>query len=340
MVLLRRVAFVSVALLLGVVASFEGSAQGSTPDIALIDFPSTIKTTDAPTVGRVYFKDPGQDVVRAEFDVVRAERFEPFSLDVSNSVQTGGTLDFFEFKLASTTAQRVELALTLVDAQQLRSKPRRLSFEVLGTSNASPAQAPDSRLQASPTRLTFGAQLDAAAPAAQTLNVSARPSETFFWNARANVSWIQLRPASGSSATAVVVSVNVAGLTPGRHTGEIALVSDAFVNSPLIVPVILNVSAASPAFPTSDQATPSTPPTERVSATQLLLLTFVRVDFVTPLDWRTTLENGCLVHTNLSNGARVVRVTLSDGSQQAFSVPAQQRVAACGNAVLIDTRLP
>lgn len=61
------------------------------------------------------------------------------------------------------------------------------------------------------------------------------------WTAAADVSWIQLSPASGSQTAEVSVSIDTRGLSTGRYTGTITVTAPDAENSPQTAPVILNL---------------------------------------------------------------------------------------------------
>lgn len=74
------------------------------------------------------FQAPHGEIARAEFEVVEAERFEPFSV-VPKGVG-GQKQGSFPFGLHSGVPQQVTLRATLIDSAGRRSSPVSFSFEV------------------------------------------------------------------------------------------------------------------------------------------------------------------------------------------------------------------
>jgi parallel beta-helix repeat protein len=95
------------------------------PQITYLEFREWILAYGQPVEGKVSFKDPDGDIVQAEFAVVEAEDFEPFSFDPKVEGQTEGE---FTFSLSTTVVQDVTLELTLIDREGNRSDPWRFSF--------------------------------------------------------------------------------------------------------------------------------------------------------------------------------------------------------------------
>jgi TIR domain-containing protein len=98
------------------------------PQIVAINFPPAIGTGARNAVGTVQFQAPHDEIARAEFEVVEAERFEPFSV-VPRGVG-GQKTGSFSFGLHSGVPQLVTLRATLVDSAGRRSSPVSFSFEV------------------------------------------------------------------------------------------------------------------------------------------------------------------------------------------------------------------
>lgn len=111
----------AVALVVAVVA---GSAP-SRPEILAIEFPERIAADGSEVIGTVRFRDREGDIVLAEFKVIEAQAFEPFSFDPGVMGQKEGS---FPFAVFSLLPQRVTLELTLVDRLGHRSQPKRFSF--------------------------------------------------------------------------------------------------------------------------------------------------------------------------------------------------------------------
>jgi uncharacterized protein (TIGR03437 family) len=107
-------------------------------------------------------------------------------------------------------------------------------------------------LQVSPTTLTFAATQGAAAPAAQTLNLTSSSAAVINFTATAtstvgNTSWLRVEPASGTTPGSLRVSVDPAGLAAGTYNGVITINSTNASNPSVTVNVTMTVSA--PALP-------------------------------------------------------------------------------------------
>ncbi len=97
------------------------------PEIKAVNFPPVIVAGNRDTVGTVQFAAGQDDVAEARFEVIAAERFEPFTVrPPGGDVQQGS----FPFRIRSSTPQQVTLRATLIDAQGRRSRPVSFSFEV------------------------------------------------------------------------------------------------------------------------------------------------------------------------------------------------------------------
>ncbi|HET8677833.1 MAG TPA: hypothetical protein VFO63_18680, partial [Blastocatellia bacterium] len=67
---------------------------------------------------------------------------------------------------------------------------------------------------------------------------------TLNWTASDNATWLSVSPTSGTAPSAVTVSANIAGLTPGTYNGTITVTATGATNSPVGVPVTLTVNSA------------------------------------------------------------------------------------------------
>jgi len=177
-------------------------------------------------------------------------------------------------------------------------------------------QAP--RIEVEPESLSFQATEGESDPAAQTLRINNMGGGTLNWQASTDVPWLRLSATEGMNATEITVSVAIAGLAAGSYEGRITFSAAGFKSRS--VPVTLTLRAQ--------------PPT----AGELLVLQFEALEFVQASDWQRTLREGCVVYTNVSDEASVLRVTLPNGSVQEFEIPAGNEVIVCADVVHIDTR--
>jgi len=220
----------SVLLALSGLVLWASGQAGSAPQITLLDFPKEIKADGTPVSGFIFFKDPDGDVVRAEFLVVQATDFQPFSLDLKVKGAKEGVI---EFQISTKTPQRVVLRAVLVDEAGNRSAPWEFAFEAVG-----PAI-----LRVSPTSLSFSSEVGRN-PASQTVQITNAGTGTLNWNATADQPWINLNPASGTAPSTITVSLNAVSLAAGSYSGRITISAPEAQGSPTIVIVTLSLGAA------------------------------------------------------------------------------------------------
>ena len=99
----------------------------SPPEIEIIQFPPVIVAGGNDAVGTLQFSTGQDDVAEAEFAVVSAEKFEPFSVRPAVAGEKQGSISF---GIRSRVPQQITLQATLVDAKGRRSRPVSFSFEV------------------------------------------------------------------------------------------------------------------------------------------------------------------------------------------------------------------
>jgi subtilisin family serine protease len=178
-----------------------------------------------------------------------------------------------------------------------------------------------------PESLTFSITLPRGAQAVssvQTLSVRNAGGGTLVWEASTAVPWLELSPTSGTAPSAIAVRVvpeALSALEPRTHEGTITITSEDAVNSPVTVPVTLELQREEP-------------PVQG----ELVAIKFVALEFIEPGDWTRQLQDGCVVYTNISDGPSVVRLTLPGGTVQEFEIPLGNDVIICGDVVHIDTR--
>lgn len=101
--------------------------------------------------------------------------------------------------------------------------------------------APPPSLLVTPTSLAFVALTGQPAPAAQFISVANAGYGGFNYSVSANVSWITLSPASGTAPAAVSVTVNPSGLATGTYSGTVTVTASGISNSPISIPVSMEV---------------------------------------------------------------------------------------------------
>jgi uncharacterized protein (TIGR03437 family) len=125
-------------------------------------------------------------------------------------------------------------------------------------------------LTATPTALAFNYAPGAAAPASQTLSITAPSATQVSAAVSSGNSWLSVTPGNGTTPATFAVSVNTAGLTSGTLSGNIQITSSG--GSPLNIPVTLNVTSTVLTVPSTSltfNATVggSTPAAQSVSVT-------------------------------------------------------------------------
>ncbi|MBX9659750.1 MAG: choice-of-anchor D domain-containing protein [Nitrospiraceae bacterium] len=102
-------------------------------------------------------------------------------------------------------------------------------------------------LTRNPSVLSFSAVQNGSSPAAQSLTIANTGPGTLTWTASSNSAWLTLNNATSASGTnlgSVSIRVNPAGLSVGTHSGLITIVGTGAANSPQIVTVSFDVTAA------------------------------------------------------------------------------------------------
>lgn len=98
-------------------------------------------------------------------------------------------------------------------------------------------------LGASPASLEFTGEPDGAPPAGRSVRVDNVGDGSLSWTASPSRPWISASPSSGSQGASFTVTVDPAGLAAGRHEGRVEIASGEASNSPLFVPVGLELVA-------------------------------------------------------------------------------------------------
>jgi uncharacterized protein (TIGR03437 family) len=95
-------------------------------------------------------------------------------------------------------------------------------------------------LAPSPSSLIFTAQAGGSNPASQSINLSG--SAPMVFTVSSSPAWLSVSSASGTTPSTLVVTVNIAGMSQGSYQGLITVASGTAVNSPLTIPVTLNLT--------------------------------------------------------------------------------------------------
>jgi hypothetical protein len=101
------------------------------------------------------------------------------------------------------------------------------------------------QLTASPSSLTFNYTLGATAPTAQNLAVGSSGSALTYSVSASGGTWLSVSSNNGTTPGSVSVSVNTTGLGAGIYTASVSITANGAGNTPLIVPVSLNITSGS-----------------------------------------------------------------------------------------------
>jgi len=99
-------------------------------------------------------------------------------------------------------------------------------------------------ISATPASLSFDVQPGGSAPAAKTLSLASSGSPISFSLSTPGVNWLTLNPTSGTTPATISVGIAPQGLllAPGTYTGTIVVTATGAGNTPLNIPLTLNVS--------------------------------------------------------------------------------------------------
>jgi uncharacterized protein (TIGR03437 family) len=108
-------------------------------------------------------------------------------------------------------------------------------------------------ISANQSTLSFTQSSGGGAPAAQTVNLTSSLSQTdFFVTAYdGGLGWLSATVTQGKMSGTVTVSANGSNLTPGTYQGRVIVGQNFASNSPLIIPVTLQVTAGAISAPTT-----------------------------------------------------------------------------------------
>jgi uncharacterized protein (TIGR03437 family) len=95
-------------------------------------------------------------------------------------------------------------------------------------------------LAPSPMSLTFAAETGASNPASQSINLSGSAQLPF--TVVSTPAWLSVSAGSGTTPSTLMASVNIAGLSAGSYQGAITITADGAPNSPMTIPVTLNLA--------------------------------------------------------------------------------------------------
>jgi len=246
---------------------------------------------------------------------------------------TQGSLGAGEAQEVTVTARLAGLTAGTYSAQITVEAPGvgvALVEVTLELQGEGPTPPPEGPLRAEPSELEFQAVVGGPNPEPQTLTLTNTGERPLAWEATIETEgaegWLRLDFTSGpplapGGSVVLTVSVEISGLAAGTYRGTITFSVPQNPDIPKVtVPITLTLEGPPP------------PPGD------LVVLKFIKLEFLQPGDWERTLREGCVVYTNVSAGPSPIRVTLPDGSTQEYEVPSGREVIVCGDVVHIDTR--
>ena len=113
---------------------------------------------------------------------------------------------------------------------------------------------PSDAITVDPASLTFTGESGGAAAAAQTINIGATTVDPLDLTFQTSDGWIQLSVASVTTPMTLDVQADPAALQTGTHEGTLTIIAPQAQNSPLEIPVTLEVAEPSPVFSIDPQS--------------------------------------------------------------------------------------
>lgn len=173
--------------------------------------------------------------------------------------------------------------------------------------NASDGAPAIPRVGPSPAALSFSGIAGGASPASQTLSIHNTGTGVLDFNAGVDSTWLTLSSGSGTAPASLIVSVNSAGLAPGRYSGTVTVNAPDAVDAAVSVPVTLILLS---------------PPAERVADGG-----FEGGDAAWTFSGSARRSTGGFPHTGTAYGALGLADSASGSASQAITIPGDARSA-------------
>ncbi len=103
--------------------------------------------------------------------------------------------------------------------------------------------APVPALLVSPSTVSLTAYTGQAAPTA-SISIANQAGTGFAWTASSDQSWLTLSSVSGSGAATITATPAIGSLAQGTYTAHITVTAPSLPNSPIVIPVTLQVASA------------------------------------------------------------------------------------------------
>jgi hypothetical protein len=104
----------------------------------------------------------------------------------------------------------------------------------------------ETTLQVNPTALSFSAIADGNNPATQSFSINNGSTGSLNWTASEDINWLSLSSLSGTTPAIVNTQININGLSPGIHTGQVIVSNPDALASPKMVNITLTINPPNP----------------------------------------------------------------------------------------------
>ncbi len=172
---------------------------------------------------------PGAFITAGGYTMSGTSQATPFisgSVAVLKSLDNTLTVDKVVSKMTTT-------GVAVTDSRNSIIKPRINLYGAVG------ATAPI--IGVNPSSVSFIGGQNGPNPANQPLNIANNGGGTLNWSISSNAAWLTPNPLTGTAPGSVTLSVNTAGLAAGSYSASLSITAPGALNSPLTVPVSLQV---------------------------------------------------------------------------------------------------
>jgi uncharacterized protein (TIGR03437 family) len=178
-------------------------------------------------------------------------------------------------------------------------------------------------LSVSRLAVSFSAMAETGNPSPESLFVGNLGEATLNWSVAAATfnggSWLEVTPRSGTNNGSILLSADPSGLGPGTYLGRVTLTAEGAVNSPLQVPVTLQLRRPTPLFSATSVVNAATFVPSPIAPGQILSIFGLRLGPADPEVFTLDPETGRLP-TTLAG----VQVTFDDVPAPLFFVSERQ----------------
>lgn len=97
-----------------------------------------------------------------------------------------------------------------------------------------------------PTTMTFDGKVGFPDPSSQSLSITNSGGGTMVWSASHSQSWCSINPSSGTAPSVTSIHTSISGLPVGTYYDTIVISSATADNSPVLMPITLNITTMPP----------------------------------------------------------------------------------------------